>query len=106
MIEYIVSLMVAIAVGLFYWWRINRSFWVSVMISGWCFVGPDFPKVFLNHNAVFVNIGGWCFALILLVLILSKNFSGKKKYLSLLWFVEIGLVLHLTIDYIFKGGVV
>jgi len=104
MSEVFLSLLVGIFVGIFYWRRFD-SYRYGVLFGLWCCLGPDVPKFLISNEKFLINFIGWHIAIIILLLLLVDFLAKRlfrKRYLKFIWFVEIGLVLHLTIDYIFN----
>ncbi|MEF8846830.1 MAG: hypothetical protein V5A57_00100 [Candidatus Paceibacterota bacterium] len=102
--ELFVSLSIAVFIGLIYWYYSNGYFYGGILLYLWCWLGPDFPKLFVS-NGHLVNLVGWCFVIAILLLLLG-NFLVKpifkEKHSNFVVFLEIGLALHLMIDFFFN----
>lgn len=102
MIETLVTLAVSVVIG-FCWWKLNSNYYKAIPLFIWSWMGPDIPKLFLNGSESLVNPNAWYLAIATGILwLVSKSVLKQAKHLNYILFLEIGLVSHLTIDYLFN----
>jgi len=103
MSEIFLSLLVAVFIGIFYW-RQFGNYRYGALFCLWCWLGPDLPKLFVS-NGYLVDLVSWYLVIAISLLLLGNRFNKsflEKKYLNFILFLNLGLVLHLMIDFLFS----